>query len=188
MGGSVGITVFTGSDFRGKSATFQRNMPVLRTVNLNDRIASLRIAPGEQWEVCQDDNYRGRCIVISGDASDLRRNAWANTISSMRRIRSAAGVIPAPIPTPSTRDWHVLLFDRSNYRGSAVNFRASVANLSPARPVTHSVTVGKGVWELCDGPNFTGRCLTLVRSTPNLGGTRQGFRVRSLRPVVRQSR
>jgi len=184
IGGGVGITVFTGSDFRGKAVTFQRDMPVLRAANLNDQIGSLRVARGEQWELCEHDNFRGRCVVVSGDEPNLARNAWANTISSLRRVRTASGVIPAPVAT----DWHITLFDQPNFRGRASNFTGAAANLNLARPAIKSVTVGRGVWELCDGRNFTGRCITVQRSTPLLGGTRPLTRVRSVRPLTAQPR
>lgn len=191
MGGGVGITVFTARDFRGTSATFQHDVPVLKALNLNDKIASLRIARGEQWEVCQDDHYKGRCVVVSGEERDLRRNGWANTISSMRRVGAPAPIppatLPAPAPWPPT-DWYIVLFDQPNYRGRPVNYTTTLANLSPSRP-TRSVTIGKGIWQLCDGANFTGRCLTLDQSTSRLGtANTSAFRVRSIRPVRRQPR
>ena len=181
IGGGVGITVFTGRDFRGPAQTFQRDVPVLRVHNLNDRINSVRIGRGEQWEVCEHDNFRGRCIVISGSESNLARNAWGNRISSLRRVRSEAGVIP-PSMLPST----VVLFNLPNFRGGQAAFRAPVRNLAAVRPVTRSVTVGRGTWELCSAPNFAGRCMTIDRNTSRLGVG--GFRVRSLRPVLRQAR
>jgi len=159
-------------------------MPVLRAANLNDQIGSLRVARGEQWELCEHDNFRGRCVVVSGDEPNLARNAWANTISSLRRVRTASGVIPAPVAT----DWHITLFDQPNFRGRASNFTGAAANLNLARPAIKSVTVGRGVWELCDGRNFTGRCITVQRSTPLLGGTRPLTRVRSVRPLTAQPR
>lgn len=184
MGGGVGITLFTGSNFSGKAVTFQQDQPVLRSSNLNDRIVSLRVARGEQWEVCEHDNFRGRCVVVSGDEPNLARNAWANTISSIRRVRSAAGVVPPPVPT----NWNVTLFDQPGFRGRSANFTGAMPNLPLALPAAKSVTVGRGVWELCDGRNFTGRCITLQRSTALLGGTRPLTRVRSLRPLTALAR
>ena len=46
-----------------------------------------------------------------------------------------------------------------------------------------SVTIGRGVWQLCEGRNFTGRCVTLDRSTPDLQTYRLGNRVGSAQPV-----
>jgi len=60
--------------------------------------------------------------------------------------------------------------------------------LPVALPAAKSVTVGRGVWELCDGRNFTGRCITVQRNTSLLGGTRPLTRVRSLRPLTPQAR
>lgn len=184
VGGGVGITVFTGSDFSGKAVTFQRDVPALRASDLNDKIVSLRVARGEQWEVCENDNFSGRCFVVSGDERNLATRSWANTISSMRRVRTASGVLPAPVPA----DWNITLFDRPNFRGRSSNFTGAAANLPPALPPAKSVTVGRGMWELCDGRDFTGRCITVQRSTAFLGGRRPLTRVRSLRPLTRQPR
>ena len=190
VGGGGGITVFTGKDYHGTSATFHRDMPVLRAVDLNDKIASFRVPAGEQWEVCEHDNYRGRCVVVSADDRDLSRSSFANTISSIRRVRSAAGVIAPPpaLPTPLPTDLFVVLFDQTDYHGRSLNYRGAVSHISLTRPLTKSVTIAKGTWEFCDGPSFTGRCLTLSRSTTQFGGATPGFRVRSLRPLSLQPR
>ena len=104
------------------------------------------------------DYYKGRCLVVSGEESDLARNAWANVISSLRRVTGGVtppAVLPAPAP-PS--DWYIVLVDQPNYRGRPTNYTTAAGNLS--RTATHSVTIGKGVWELCEGPNFSGGCVT----------------------------
>jgi Beta/Gamma crystallin len=49
--GGVGITVFADSNFRGQGATFRQDVRDLARHDFNDRISSLRVAPGEQWEV-----------------------------------------------------------------------------------------------------------------------------------------
>jgi hypothetical protein len=73
MGGGVGITVFADPNFRGKSATFRQDMPDLRQVGLEKKISSLRVGPGEQWEVCERPNYQGRCVVVSGEECRSRQ-------------------------------------------------------------------------------------------------------------------
>ena len=84
--GGPGITVFADSNFRGTARTFQNNVSDLRSSGLDNRISSLRIGPGEQWEVCAERNYRGGCVVVSGEESDLGRNNWNDRISSLRRV------------------------------------------------------------------------------------------------------
>ena len=177
--GGVGLTVFTDYDFRGKSATLRQQEPDLARLGLNDVISSLKVAPGEQWEVCEQPNYRGRCVVVSGEEQRLAPGAWGNVISSARRV--ATGVVDLPSPTPS--DWYVVLFDQPHYRGRPTNYRSERAVLGEYDNRAQSVTIGKGIWELCDGPSFTGRCVTLSKSTPNLADHGLLDRVSSVRPV-----
>ncbi|MBK9154502.1 MAG: beta/gamma crystallin family protein [Chloracidobacterium sp.] len=84
-GGGAGITVFEDRNFRGDTATYQNSISNLPS-RFNNRISSLRVSPGEQWQICDQSNYRGQCVNVSGEESDLRRNDWDNRISSMRRV------------------------------------------------------------------------------------------------------
>jgi Beta/Gamma crystallin len=158
MGGD-GITVFADRNFRGQSATYREDVPDLEPLGLNDRISSLRVARGERWEVCEHSNYQGRCVVVSGNESDLRRNAWNDLISSFRRV--GGGRPPVP---PSGGDY-VVLFDRTNYRGNPTNYNGPSPSVSGN---AQSVTIGRGKWELCEGQNYSGRCIMLDRSAPDL--------------------
>ena len=146
--GGVGITVFVDRNFRGKSATFHQDIPNLQPTGFNDRIQSIRVGPGEKWEVCEHANYQGRCVVISGEESDLRRNQWDRIISSMRRVTG-----PRPPGPPLVVDLYMVLFDRTNFRGNPTNLNGPVPNLNRR---AQSVTIGRGVWELCEQPNSRG--------------------------------
>src|SRR5262245_66105398 len=101
--GGIGITVFADLNFRGKTATFRQDVPDLRPMGLDNRIRSLRVGRGEKWEVCEHANYQGRCVVVSGDESDLRRNAWDRIISILRRVDGAG----PPVPPPPTDDVYI---------------------------------------------------------------------------------
>jgi Beta/Gamma crystallin len=177
--GGVGVTIFTDRNFRGRSATLREDTPDLRTIGLNDVASSLRVGPDEQWEVCEHANYEGRCVVVSGSESDLRRSGWNKMISSARRLRG--GVRP---PTGSA-DAYIVLFDQRNFRGKPRNYKGAEPRLSGR---VESVTIGIGVWELCEHWNFTGRCVTLDSSAPDLSRYGMRNRVASVRPVGRQPR
>jgi hypothetical protein len=82
-----GIMVFTDRDFRGESVSFRDDAPDLVAYGLNDKISSIRIPPGESWEVCQDVNFVNRCQVINRSIADLRSIGWDNRISSLRRVQ-----------------------------------------------------------------------------------------------------
>lgn len=90
IGDGPGITVFEDRNFRGDAATYQNNVSSLPS-RFNNRISSIRVGAGEQWQVCDQANYRGQCVTISGEEDDLGRNNWDNRISSMRRVRGGGG-------------------------------------------------------------------------------------------------
>ena len=171
--GGTGITLFTDQNFRGKSVTYRQDVPDLGPLGFNDDFSSLQVGPGEQWEVCEHANYQGRCVIVSGSESDLRRNSWDDTISSLRRVRG--GYVPGPVG-----DVYIVLFDQENYRGTPTNYNGPVFNLSRR---VQSVTIGRGTWELCDRPNFNGRCITLEQSVPDLRSYNMRNRVASARPI-----
>lgn len=177
--GGVGITVFADQNFRGKSATFRQDVPNLDPIGLNDKVSSLRVGPGERWEICEHADYQGRCVVVSGDESDLRRNEWNDVISSFRRIRG--GYIPPP--PPSQGDAYIVLYDRPIYRGTPANYDSPKSDLYLFNRRAESVTIGKGSWELCEGRNYTGRCVILDQSVPDLRTLNFHNRVSSVRPV-----
>jgi Beta/Gamma crystallin len=68
-----------------------------------------------------------------------------------------------------------------------MRYKAAAAILSGFTNRAQSVTIGRGVWELCDGPRFTGRCVTLETSVPDLDAHGLRSRVASVRPVKPQA-
>lgn len=181
MGGGRGITVFRDRDFKGASATFQNDMPNLASTEFNDRIKSIRVGQGEQWEICDQANYRGRCVIVSGEERDLRQNDWDNKISSMRRVRG--GGYPGPGPNPGPDNGYIVIYTEKNYRGTPTNYNQPQNNLFAMNNRAQSVTIGRGEWQLCDGIGFSGKCVTLSRSIPDLSSVGMRKKVRSVRPV-----
>src|SRR4029079_1318476 len=84
------VTVYTGANFGGQNASFSDDMATLAPAGLNNNIASIKIAEGEKWEVCQEANYVGRCQMLSGSATDLAAIGWSGQISSLRRADPGA--------------------------------------------------------------------------------------------------
>jgi hypothetical protein len=80
-----GLVVCDDVNFEGATLTLARDIPDLREVQFNDRISSLRVPPGESWEVCEDTNYQGRCMVFSRPERDLRGFGFNDSITSLRR-------------------------------------------------------------------------------------------------------
>jgi hypothetical protein len=182
-GDVVGIAVSDDVNFQGASATFTSDVSDLGDSPLNDRISSLRVAPGESWQVCEHNNYGGRCIIVTGAEHDLGMLGMNDVISSMRRVdvratRDDRGGFNAPRQSRS----EIVLFDRTGYRGAAQNETGATANLGTFQNRAQSAQILDGAWELCEEPGWGGRCMRIESSVPDLQSI--GLRgVASARPI-----
>jgi hypothetical protein len=177
--GGIGITVFRHENFRGESATFRNDVADLSRYRFNDRITSLRVAPGEYWEACELPNYRGRCQVFSGEERNLRSVGWTDRISSLRRVQGGAGG-----SRPPYGKFGIVLYDDPLFRGRSVTIKEPIENL---RSVTfhdraESVQVVGGTWELCAEPRFR-RCQTVDRDVAHLSSIGLNKKLSSVRPA-----
>jgi hypothetical protein len=178
--GGVGITVFRDENFRGRSATFRRDVPDLDDYELNDRISSLTVAPGEYWEGCEHERYRGRCVVFSGEERDLRRVGWSDKISSLRRVRRGDPGYPSG---PQGRDG-LVLYDEPSFRGRSLSVDRAIGDLRAHgfSDSAESVRVLGGAWELCVDENYRD-CRTVERDVADLSALGMRKRTSSVRPL-----
>jgi len=168
-GDVVGIAVSDDVNFQGVAATFTSDVSDLHDSPLNDRISSLRVAPGESWQVCEHANYGGRCVIVSGSERDLGMLGMNDVISSMRRVdgranRDDRGGFNEPRQSRS----EIVLFDRPGYRGATQNETGATANLGAFRNRAQSAQILDGAWELCEEPGWGGRCMRIESSVPDL--------------------
>ena len=91
---------------------------------------------------------------------------------------AVGGGYPVPLPGPAG----VVLFETPGYRGRSVTVDASTAILTGLGRA-RSVQVLDGTWQLCDGPRFTGRCMQVNSSVPNLDSWGFDGPIQSARPV-----
>lgn len=175
--GGIGITVFRDENFRGRNATFRQDIPDLRAYGFNDRITSLRVAPGQYWEACDRTNYQGRCQVFSGEESDLRNLGWTDRISSLRRVRSGGR-------PPALGKFGIMLYDEPLFRGRSLSVKDSVENLRSRNfhDRAESVQIVSGTWELCSEPGFR-RCQTVSSDVAHLSTLGLNKKLSSVRPV-----
>jgi hypothetical protein len=170
-----GITVYDEVNFQGASATFRGDVSDLRAVGFNDRISSLRMAPGETWEVCEDVNYGGRCAVISDSERDLRTRGWNDTITSMRRVQAREVQRREDRVDRGERDDRggagIRVYGAVNFQGASATFRGDVPDLRAARfnDRISSLEVGPGEsWQICSNVNYGGRCAVVSGSERDL--------------------
>jgi uncharacterized protein YcfJ len=80
------VSLFTDDGFRGQVVTVNGPVNNLRSFRLNDRVSSLVIERG-RWQVCDDANYAGRCIVLRpGSYPSLSNFGLNDRVSSVRPV------------------------------------------------------------------------------------------------------
>ena len=95
------ITLYGREAFDGRSLTIDSGERNLNSQGFNDR-ASSAIVRGGRFEVCEDENFRGRCLVLRpGQYPSLAAMGMGKSISSVRAVGGDAALderrfAPAP--------------------------------------------------------------------------------------------
>jgi uncharacterized protein YcfJ len=85
------ITFYEGDGFRGRAFTTKRAVTNFSNSGFNDRASSVVVDSGD-WVVCDDSEYRGRCVLLRRGAYDsLRGLGVDNRISSVRQADRRQG-------------------------------------------------------------------------------------------------
>jgi len=79
------LELFADRQFRGEGVMLGSDVQSLRSRNFNDRAGSIIVREGE-WQVCEHDDYRGRCAVYGPGRHALPRGL-DGMVSSVRRVR-----------------------------------------------------------------------------------------------------
>ena len=183
---SAGVTVYANTNYRGQSATLRNDTPNLVSLNLNDKVSSIRIPNGETWEVCQDINYESQCQVLSASVADLRRSGWTDRISSLRRVndrgfddrRTGTGGVFQRTAQQSQRS--LIFFDRAGFRGASTPVSTGSSRMGVAAWQGSVQIRGGGAWELCD---TSGNCATIDQDVSDLSYLGLNDRITSARVV-----
>jgi uncharacterized protein YcfJ len=94
------VTFYEQEGFHGHTFTSNGQISNLDRTGFNDRASSVIVEHGN-WEVCEDSDFRGRCIVLRpGQYPSLGSMDMNNRISSLRRV-SGGHYSYAPPPPPS---------------------------------------------------------------------------------------
>ena len=84
------VTLYEHDAFEGRSFRIVQEAPDLARVGFNDRASSLVIDRG-RWEVCNDADFSGRCVVLGpGGYQSLGAVGLNDRVSSLRRLSANA--------------------------------------------------------------------------------------------------
>jgi uncharacterized protein YcfJ len=90
------VTFYQYENFRGQPFAVNFDIANFDHYSYNDHASSVIIERG-QWQMCEDADFRGRCIMLQpGQYPSLSPFGLNNSISSLRRVKGG----PPPVPPP----------------------------------------------------------------------------------------
>ena len=100
------VTFYESSDFRGRTFTTAQPVRNFSEFGFNDRASSAVVSGNrsDRWEVCEDGQFRGRCVTLRpGQYPSLSAMGLNDRVSSMRPVRGNARFdddryAPQPLP------------------------------------------------------------------------------------------
>jgi uncharacterized protein YcfJ len=108
MQASAQVTFYENDGFQGRSFTTQQQIGDFQRSGFNDRASSVMVQR-DQWEVCTDAAFQGKCVVLRpGRYESLSAMGMNDRVSSVRVVSGNARVedgryAPAPRPYYDSR-------------------------------------------------------------------------------------
>jgi uncharacterized protein YcfJ len=103
------VTFYENDNYQGRSFTTQRQVNNFQRFGFNDRASSV-IVLNNRWEVCEDNRFEGRCVVLRpGRYPSLGAMGINDRVSSVRMVNTNTRVDdnryapPAPLPVYDNR-------------------------------------------------------------------------------------
>lgn len=163
--GDASLTVFSKPSYGGQQATLRGDTPDLRAVGADDVVSSVKVHGTDRWEICEERNYGGRCVILSRSEPSLTRMGWNSHVASARRIH---GVV---VSTSGYSLSGIELFSQPSFQGQVTKVAETRSTLDDSTARVGSVRVRAGTWEVCELPSFGGRCALVAGDVPNLRST-----------------
>ena len=187
-------TLYANDNFAGQSLRMSSATPSLQRYKFNDRASSI-VVVGNRWEVCEDDNFRGRCTVLRpGRYTALYDIGLEDGISSARMIAPNERVAEnryAPLPGSAPAAVSITFFEDERFQGRSYTATGQVPNLKRTGFNDHasSAVVSGERWEVCENNRYKGPCMVLRPGQyPSLAAMGMGNDITSVRIVAHNAR
>jgi uncharacterized protein YcfJ len=121
------VTFYEREGFQGRSFTTTRQVANLERYGFNDRSSSV-VVTSDRWEVCEDVQFGGQCVVLRpGQYPSLRAMGLNDRVSSVRLVTRNADVgddryAPPPVVSHDYRRRH----NERLYQATVTSVRAVV--------------------------------------------------------------
>jgi hypothetical protein len=151
------LRTFENPKFSGDQRVFRDPMPTLQT-SRPTKVGSVKLET-EKWLICEGTNYSGDCLWVSRDVSSLPDLGLSDTPGSLKPERVPIVMRHWGNRHPPARA-DLVLFEKSNYDGDWVALKDSAGDFNAAHLKSPgSIVLGEGIWRLCTGVDYSGRCL-----------------------------
>ncbi len=150
---AAGIVFYEHNDFGGRSVPANAAEPSLRRFDMNDMVSSIVVRKGN-WQVCADDDYKGRCVVLApGHYTALSEMNLNDAISSARPVFDQRPDYGADIS----------FFEHDNFAGQRIDNADDVPDFGAAgmNDKISSIIIERGQWQVCVDAGYSGRCVAL---------------------------
>ena len=200
---SVAVTVpaaaeaifYERAGFQGRSVEVNNQVARFDRIGFNNRSSSV-VVIGARWEVCQNPNFQGPCVVLRpGRYPSLAAMGLNNRISSARTVARGDDdrdlPPPGPVPRPVPQQEQATFYEFRGFAGRSFSTTGAIAAFVRYGFNDHasSAVVMGGSWEVCDAPRYRGLCVVLRPGRyPSLAAMGLNNRISSARPVDRSSR
>src|SRR5688572_2641070 len=185
------VVFYERESFEGRSFTAASEVRSLDGRGFNDRASSAAVLSG-QWEVCESDRFRGKCMVLrEGKYPSLAAMGLNDRVSSVRPVSSNAQIdnnryAPAAAPQRAAGAPLLTFYEDESFKGRSFETAKQVANMdrSGFNDRASSVVVIGDRWEVCESSQYRGQCKVLRQGRyPSLTAMGLNDRVSSVRLV-----
>jgi uncharacterized protein YcfJ len=183
-------TFYENGNYQGRSMQANNQVPRFDRYGFNDRSSSVMVT-GNRWEVCEDVNFRGTCVVLRpGRYPSLSAMGLNDRVSSARIIARNARVdndryAPLPMAAQAT------FYQNRDFAGRSFTTTGAIARFQRYGfndVATSAVVIGER-WEVCEDAHYRGRCVVLRPGRyPTLAAMGLNNRVSSARTVSQNNR
>lgn len=184
------VTFYQNDNFQGPTFTTERPVPDLQRFGFNDRASSV-VVKGNSWEVCDNVNFGGRCVIMRpGNYPNLNGTGLNDRVSSVRAVDRNARIDDgryAPVPVPAPAGAQVVFYEGENFQGRSFTAQNQIDDFTRYGfndMATSAVVLGDR-WEACENVRFGGRCVVMRPGRyPSLQAMGMSNRVSSVRAVT----
>ncbi len=159
---SAQITFYEREGFEGRSFTTEKQIGNFEQNGFNDRASSAVVLRG-RWEICEDNRFSGRCVVLRpGRYPSLATMNLNNSVSSVRTVaRNVRDDDNQYAPAPAVPQ--ITFYEREGFAGRSFTTVNQIGNLQRQgfNDAASSVVVARDFWEACEDLWFAGRCVVL---------------------------